>query len=123
MAKSKAQPKTKSKTKAPSPAPKPASQKVVSESMTEKPRSKPPRGAIPLPEEDILGRALVGESGLQDLDIDQIRPDPNQGRWILPTEIRAKFQTDEIDAAEALTRWRKLIERLAKQCGLNFWIK
>ena len=73
------------------------------------------RGVIPLPETDVVGQKIVSESPLHDIDLDEIEPDPNQGRWILPPEIRGRFHAHEIDAGEALALWRKVVERLVKQ--------
>lgn len=75
------------------------------------------RGAVSMPETDVLGRDLVGDSPLQDILVERIEPDPHQGRWILPSPIRAQFQSGQLTAAQALDRWRKLAAQTQKQQG------
>lgn len=88
----------------PKPAPKPAA-----------PSRK--RGAIPMPETDVMGRGLVADSSHLTLTLDQLEPDPNQARWVLPAEVRAKFVAGELTATQALERWRKLAEKAARSGG------
>lgn len=69
-------------------------------------RSSRARGVIPLPETDVLGRELMPDSALRELPLESIRPDPNQGRWILPPDIRAQYHSGDLSPVEALQTWR-----------------
>jgi len=79
--------------------------------------SKPARGAISLPESDLFGNQLAeGGTPLQ-LSWDQIEPDPNQARWVLPVELRAKFIAGKLSAMEAMRQWQKQVERSQARAG------
>ncbi len=85
---------------------------MATKPTTKKSAKRPPRGAIPLPETDIFGARLSDMTNVVNLPLGSIEPDPNQARWLLPPEIRAKFVKGEINAAQALERWRKHVERI-----------
>src|SRR3990172_2659647 len=85
---------------------------MATKPTAKKSAKRPPRGAIPLPETDIFGTRLSDMTNVVTLPLGSIEPDPNQARWLLPPEIRAKFIKGEINAAQALERWRKHVERI-----------
>lgn len=60
---------------------------------------------------------LTSKTQLAELPLESIQPDPNQARWILPQEIRESFLAGRLTPAEAMTRWRKLVDRLVKKSG------
>ncbi len=86
-------------------------------SAESKAKRRPARGAIPLPESDLFGNKLSNGAGLLTLPLDLIEPDPNQARWVLPPDIRAKFIAGELTAAAALKQWQKLVERQRSHAG------
>ncbi len=75
-------------------------------------RNKKARGSIPLPESTLFGEKFSELTNLASLPLDSIRPDPNQARWLLPHDIRAKFIEGNLDAASALARWHKQVEKI-----------
>ena len=91
--------------------PKPATPKA-----SPKPR-RPARGAIPLPESDLFGNKLSTGPGTLTLPLDSIEPDPNQARWVLPPDIRAKFIAGDLTAAASLKQWQKQVDRQKAHAG------
>jgi len=84
-------------------------------------KKKPARGAIPLPEADLFGNQLAEGAVPLQLAWEVVEPDPNQARWVLPPELRARFIAGKLSAVDALRQWHKQVEQLRARLGKDGW--
>lgn len=85
---------------------------MPNKSQTTHTKKKLTRGAIPLPEADLFGNQLNEGAAPLQLSWEVVEPDPNQARWVLPPDLRARFIAGKLNAVEALRQWHKQVEQL-----------